>query len=299
MNITSIYRKLQKKTNPNILALDMFGQAIKVLELNGDHNHPSINIWAKKPIQISLEETLRVTIAQLNTKTKYAAVALPYSAILSKVIPINNNLSEKEIEQYCYFIAEKHFETAANTLNLDFHILEQKPNSTDLQVELVATHKERVAAICATLQQVDLIPQFIDVDSIALERAARFNCGDFKDVIALINLNLHNFLIQFIDNTQTIYAHEYSAAATTTLIINGIQLGIATTNKHPGKILLCGEASLCKQLQKELQTKNFSNVAILNPFASFSSKPPELDNSASEFTLCFGLCLRQLENDSD
>jgi type IV pilus assembly protein PilM len=122
-------------------------------------------------------------------KTKTVAVAVSGHHVIIKPIRITR-VSEKELEGAIQWEAEQHIPYAIEDVNIDFQVLPTAPpDSTEMDVLLVAVKKEIINDYIATISTADLIPQVVDVETFALENVyTTFYESVPDEVVALVNL---------------------------------------------------------------------------------------------------------------
>ena len=91
-------------------------------------------------------ECIRSILTRENIACKKAAIAVPDSLAISRVIQVNEILSEDEIEELVVIEADKHIPYPIDEINLDFNVIGTSAKSTAmLDVLIVASRAEHVS----------------------------------------------------------------------------------------------------------------------------------------------------------
>lgn len=178
------------RKKPELLGIDISSAAVKLLELSRLGSHYRVEGYAIVPLPPdavvdknvakaeAIANALRVAIKQSGTRLKQAAVAVPSSMVIAKVITMPASLGEDEMEAQIELEADQYIPYALDEVSLDFVVLgptEQNPDTVD--VLLVASRKENVEDRVAALELAGLKAEIVDVESYALEHACAFILG--------------------------------------------------------------------------------------------------------------------------
>ena len=142
----------------------------------------------------AVANTIKALLVKSNISCKHAAVAVPDSSAISKVIQINDGLSEQEIEELVIMEADKYIPYPIDEVNIDFNVLGPSlKNSAMLDVLIVASRAENVTSRVDVITLAGLEPKIVDVESYAVERAAQLlaselPAGGEKKNIAIIDI---------------------------------------------------------------------------------------------------------------
>lgn len=120
----------------------------------------------------------------------YVAVAVPDLKVISKTIQFEKDLTEEEIENLILLEAERYISYPGDQIDMDFIILENSLQSSNLHVLVVATHKQNITHLIARANKFQAVVKAVDVQSFALERVARLLTSqlDKKDQQKLIGI---------------------------------------------------------------------------------------------------------------
>jgi type IV pilus assembly protein PilM len=178
--------KLLKPKQHSILGIDISSSAVKVLEISGSGDQLIVESYGREELLPgSLEgniikdvdavaSCIKKIVDRFRFTTKQVALAVPDSAVISKVVQINDGLSDQEIEELVIIEADKYIPYPIDEINLDFEVLGHSPkNSAMLDVLIVASRAENVSGRVDAVTKAGLEPKVVDVESYAVERAAQ------------------------------------------------------------------------------------------------------------------------------
>lgn len=173
---------LLKRQKPGMLGIDISTAAVKVLELGKDHDRYRVESFAvsslpqgaivdKAVANVELiGEAVKSALKMSGSRLKTAAVALPTSSVISKVITMPASLSEEELELQIELEADRYIPYPLDEVSLDFEVQGHNAKSPDMMdVLLVASRKENVEDRVAALEFSGLKAMVVDVESYAIE----------------------------------------------------------------------------------------------------------------------------------
>jgi type IV pilus assembly protein PilM len=115
-------------------------------------------------------ETVRKAIKRAGTKNKLCALAVPSSAVITKVITMPASLSDADMETSIQLEADQYIPYALEEVNLDFEVLgpsEKNPETVD--VLLAASRSENVEMRVAAAEMAGLTAKIVDVEAYTIE----------------------------------------------------------------------------------------------------------------------------------
>ncbi len=172
-----------KSKSRRMLGIDITSAFLKVVEISAQDSSFTIENISVTPLSPKMVEghvihdiegiafLLEKIIKQHKIKTKEAVACVPDSAVISRVITINNGLNESEIEELILLEADKYIPFPIEEINLDFEVIgPSSKNETLLDVLIVASRSENVANRAEILTKAGLEAKVIEVESFAVER---------------------------------------------------------------------------------------------------------------------------------
>jgi len=252
--------------------------------------------------------TLKKLVSNAAFVSRKAVVAVPDSAVMTQVIQIHNNLSEREIEALVLMETEQYISYPLSELNIDFKVLGTAPTNPVMQrVLIVATRSENVSNWLEVIRRAGLKVNIVDVESFAIERVIQHPYLDWPaheetKVVVLIHFGIVNICIYVLQGKNIIYSREE--------VIEGEQLCLhiekmlqyffsesqAQSVEH---FFLAGEMVNQLVIKQQVETYFGVDSTLFNPLAmmSFSKKidQHEIMSMASSWMLACGLALRHFE----
>lgn len=217
---------LFKRKKPDLLGIDISTAAVKLLELVRSGSGFRVESYGVVPFPRdamadknianieAIGTAIRTAVKQSGTKLKHAAVAVPGSAVITKLISMPASLSEDELEAQIELEADQYIPYALDEVSLDFVVqgLNDK-NSEMVDVLLVASRKENVGDRVAALESGGLKAEIVDVESYALENACLLITDQLPDrgddqVIAIADVGATMTTLNVVHNHRIIYTRE-------------------------------------------------------------------------------------------
>ena len=223
-NRNCIVLRLYRKPNKGLIGVDISSTSVKLLELsvkNGrywvesyglspliDGSVVEKNILNVENVADALERAMNIA----NPQSSNAAIAVPTSMVIHKVIEMDADMTDDEREVQIRMDAEQYIPFPLDEVSLDFEVLPEKLNSPNrVNVLLVATRTENVDSRVEVLDLVGVEPKIADVESYALERSFEV----FSDTLP-IGVNLVGILdightmttLSVMQNGKIIYTRE-------------------------------------------------------------------------------------------
>lgn len=178
----------------SILGVDIGSSSVRILELSKKGDTYGVLSYAKGLIpetavdgkQIKAPEVISKVIRDLlkneKIKAKRAAIVVPDSSVITKIIQLEDGLSDDEAEELVILEADKYIPYPIDEVNIDFQYLGPSARGGELQdVLVVASRTENVNTRADIVRESGLEVSVVDVGSYAIERT----CQLFKD--SLIN----------------------------------------------------------------------------------------------------------------
>lgn len=215
-----------KSQHHSILGIDISSTSVKILEISGtgdEHSVEGYGSMALPPHAIegnvikNIDEVancIKKILTKEQLKCKRAALAVPDSAAISKVVQISDGLSDQEIEEVVIVEAEKYIPYPIEEINIDFEILGPTPkNSAMNDVLIVASRAENVNNRVEAITRAGLEAKVIDVESYAVERVAQLFAPMLpaqgqKKIIAIIDIGAVYTHLFVLDSMKIIFSRE-------------------------------------------------------------------------------------------
>ena len=262
--------KLFKPKHHSILGIDISSFSVKVLEISGAGDTLCVEGYGREllpPNAIdgnvikdidAVAACIKKLVETAKITCKQVAIAVPDSAVISKVVQINDGLTDQEMEELIIIEADKYIPYPIDEINLDFEIQGHSAKSDSmLDILIVASRAENVNSRVEVLSKAGLEAKFVDVESYAVERAARLfanelPAGGQDKIVAIIDIGGH-------------YTHLF--------VLNGMKLIFSREEKFGGMHLVDAIAEQYNMTTEQALIAKEENklpddydVAVLEPF---------------------------------
>ncbi len=210
-----------------LIGLDISSSSVKMVELadagKGVHRIERYAIEALPRDAVvdgnitnleQVAEAVKRAWKKLGSPTKYAALALPAAAVITKKIILSASLREQEMEVQVESEANQYIPFALEEVNLDFHVIGPAPSSQDeVEVLIAASRKEKVEDRVACAEAAGLKAVVMDVESYATHAAFELVEKQLPDggkdrLIALVDIGANVMNVIMLRNGQQVYTRE-------------------------------------------------------------------------------------------
>ncbi|NIR28127.1 MAG: pilus assembly protein PilM [Gammaproteobacteria bacterium] len=159
-------------------------------------------------------ETIRRAVKRARAHTKYAAVALGGSSVITKVITMPANLGDEAMEGQIELEADQYIPYPLEEVNLDFDVLgPSEKDSETVDVLLAASRSENVDLRVAAVELGGLTCKIVDVEAYALENSVPLIADDLPEggvdkTIAVVDIGATMTTLNVLHNQRIIYTRE-------------------------------------------------------------------------------------------
>jgi type IV pilus assembly protein PilM len=213
------------KSQPALVGVDISSTAVKLLQLSRSGNRYRVEHYAVEPLPpnavvekniVEVEavgEAIKRAVARSGTRARSASAAVAGSAVITKVIPMPDDLDGDELEAQVELEAANYVPYPIDEVNLDFEVLGPMPNTPDtVQVLLAASRSENVEIRASALELGGLTARVMDVESFAIENAFSLLSEQLKTprdgLVALVDSGATMTTLYVLRNGRTIYSRE-------------------------------------------------------------------------------------------
>ncbi|NIN61211.1 MAG: pilus assembly protein PilM [Gammaproteobacteria bacterium] len=171
------------KSTP-VLGIDISATAIKLLELGGSPGKYRVESYSVEPLpansvvdknisdEHAVGEAIGRAVKKSGTKLREAAVAVAGSAVITKIISMPANISDRDMETQINLEADQYIPFPLEEVNIDFEIIGPSAQSDDqVDILLAASRSENIDLRVASLNVGGLKAKVVDVEAFALENA--------------------------------------------------------------------------------------------------------------------------------
>ena len=210
---------------PPLLGVDISSTAVKLLQLSQTGGRYRVEHYAVEPLPpnavvekniVEVEavgEAVKRALTRSGARARHAAAAVAGSAVITKTIPMQADLSDDDMEDQIQVEAGQYIPYPIDEVSLDFEVLGPvKDNPEMVQVLLAASRTENVDVRIAALDMGGLTAQVIDVEAFAMENAFRLIADQLsvpKDaLVALVDVGATMTTLNVLRNQRSIYTRE-------------------------------------------------------------------------------------------
>lgn len=214
------------KTN-TLLGLDISSTSVKLLELSKSGDRYRVEAYGVEPLppnavvekNISDPEgvgaAIKALVARSKTGAKQAAVAVAGSAVITKVIEMQQGLSDNEMETQIEVEADQYIPYPLDEVAIDFEVLGPSPRNEDqVEVLLAACRRENVEMRQAALELGGLTAKVVDIEAYCMKRAFSTLVGpqlgaDADDrVVAILDIGATMTTLSVLSRDRSVYTRE-------------------------------------------------------------------------------------------
>lgn len=217
---------LFKQKQPVVLGLDISSTAIKLLELSRNGDRFRVESYAVEPLPANsviekniadveaVGEAIKRAVKRSASRTKFAAVAVAGSAVITKIIAMPASLTEDEMEQQIELEADQYIPYPLEEVNLDFEVIGPSENDPErIDVLLAASRSENVDIRIAAIELAGLKAKIVDVEAYAMENAFSLLIPQLPEqgidqTIAVIDIGATMTTLNVMHDRKTIYTRE-------------------------------------------------------------------------------------------
>lgn len=222
-------KDLFSKKVPQILGLDIGTRYVKAVLLGKDGEHCSVQDFACEAIVgnafvdrdikdfDAVSNAIRKVKLALKIKSKDVAVAVSGSTVISKVVFMDPDQSDIELESQIEIEADSLIPYPLDEVYVDFEELgPSAAHSEKVDVLLSAAHRDMVDSRVTLLREVEFEPKVVDVEGYALGNAIKeFGAFEVDEdgqaaPLCCINIGFSQLLISVFDDERVAYTKEHN-----------------------------------------------------------------------------------------
>ncbi len=218
-------KSLFSKKAKTIIGLDIGTKFVKAVSLEISESGTRLNSFACEPIignafserEIkdfdALNKTLKKVKLNLKDKNKYCALAVSGSSVISKLVYMEPDQSDFELETQIELEADSLIPYPLSEVYMDFE--ELRPSEAHVgkvEVLLSAAHKDLIDSRITVVREVSLEPKIIDIESNSLSEAFIQYIDDSieeEEIICCVNVGASLLQLTVVQNSEVIYAKEH------------------------------------------------------------------------------------------
>jgi len=219
------------QSSPGRLAgIDISTSAVKVVELVNDGQNYRVESYGVAPLPSeavaareikdidAVSNAVQTAIARSGTTVTRAAIAMRSSAVITKVVQLNANLSADELEDTIKLEASRYIPYSIDEVSLDFEVLGNAQtlrgeDAQQMDVLIAACRRENMETYVDIVNDAGIEVEVVDVEPYALERACQLLRADLPEqgkdkTILIIDIGAEMTTLTVLYNMQTVYMRE-------------------------------------------------------------------------------------------
>ncbi|MES1992610.1 MAG: pilus assembly protein PilM [Pseudomonadota bacterium] len=217
---------LFKRRIKPLLGLDISSTAVKLIELGGDLQQPQVVSYAAvglSPDSVTekqvadpeaVGQAIRKAVKQSGTRTREAVIAVGGATVISKVITMPAELSERELEQQIRVEADQYIPYPLEEVGMDFEVIGPSAEEDHaVEVLLAACRSETIENRVAAVHLGGLACRIVDIESNALENAciligAQFSLKNPDQGVAVIDIGATTTTLNIMQGGNIVYSRD-------------------------------------------------------------------------------------------
>ncbi len=214
-----------KKSNI-LLGLDISSTSVKLLELSQANDKYRVESYSVEPLPPNavvekniadvegVGEAIKRVLSRSKSNSKLAAVAVAGSAVITKTIEMDAEMSDDDMENQITVEADQYIPYPLDEVALDFEVLGLSDrNPEQVEVLLAACRRENVEMREAALDMGGIKPAVVDIEAHAMKRAfdlLKAQLGDNADdlIVAIIDIGATMTTLSVLAEDKAIYTRE-------------------------------------------------------------------------------------------
>lgn len=175
----------KSRTKP-LLGIDISSTAVKLIELGGQRQQLQVTSYAAVGLPAdsvvdkqvvdpeAVGQAIRKAVKQSGTRTRDVVVAVGGATVISKVISMPADLSDRELEQQIRLEADQYIPYPLEEVGMDFEVIGPSATEDDsVDVFLAACRTDAIDNRVAAIHLGGLTCKIVDIESNALENACQ------------------------------------------------------------------------------------------------------------------------------
>jgi len=221
MGILSLFEQKKKP----VLGLDVSSTTVKLLEFSRQGDGYRVENYAVRALPPNavveknindvevVAQIIKAVVQSSRTKLKDAAVAVPGSSVITKVIEMPSDMSDEALETQISLEADQYIPYPLEEVAIDFDVLGvSEKNPDQIEVLLAACRRENVDMRATMLDLAELQAKVVDVEAYTMERAFSLVQEQLEDqeeqIVAIVDIGATMTTLSVLVDGKTIYTRE-------------------------------------------------------------------------------------------
>jgi len=221
-----MFKNLFNKKAPLMVGVDVGTHSIKAVVFSQDSDGYTLEAYAVEPIpkgvivdrEVQDIDGMALVMNKIRKKIpkaySHAVAAVSGSTVITKVIYMDVNLSDEDLEGQIEIEADSLIPYPLNEVSLDFEKLEvNQMDPSKVNVLLSAARTQSIEALCECIENAGFEVKVVDVESYALSRACEICLSQLPEqerdgVTALVDVGASMTLFGVVENGVNIYTRD-------------------------------------------------------------------------------------------
>lgn len=211
----------------SVIGVDISSSAVKMVELTASsHQKYCLESYATTALSddavvdgniVKLDQVVEAVARcwrALGAKEKNVALALPTSAVITKKVLMNKNLSPDEMESQVQLEASQYIPFSLDEVNIDFCAVDNVANlQGDIEVVIAASRKEKIEDRVAAVEGAGLKAVIMDIDHYAIEAVLslapeQLINGGHHQTMMVVDIGANTMKINVLHDLQSVYMRD-------------------------------------------------------------------------------------------
>ncbi|MFA9202376.1 MAG: pilus assembly protein PilM [Flavobacteriales bacterium] len=213
----------RRKHNASLVGLDISSTSVKLLELSIQDGRYRVESYGVEPLPTNavVEKNIADTegvgdaierlVKRARPRTRAAAAAVTGSAVITKVIDMEPDLTDDERETQIRLDADQYIPYPLSEVNLDFEVIGPSAVPNRVSVLLAASRSENIEQRVDTLEIGGLTAKVMDIEAYAMERAFSLiidTLPSSPEIVAIIDIGHTMTTLNVLRDEKIIYTRE-------------------------------------------------------------------------------------------
>ena len=213
----------RRKHNASLVGLDISSTSVKLLELSIQDGRYRVESYGVEPLPTNavVEKNIADTegvgdaierlVKRARPRTRAAAAAVTGSAVITKVIDMEPDLTDDKRETQIRLDADQYIPYPLSEVNLDFEVIGPSAVPNRVSVLLAASRSENIEQRVDTLEIGGLTAKVMDIEAYAMERAFSLiidTLPSSPEIVAIIDIGHTMTTLNVLRDEKIIYTRE-------------------------------------------------------------------------------------------
>ena len=213
----------RRKHNASLVGLDISSTSVKLLELSIQDGRYRVESYGVEPLPSNavverniadtegVGDAIERLVKRARPRTRMAAAAVTGSAVITKVIDMEVDMTDDERETQIRLDADQYIPYPLSEVNLDFEVIGPSAVPNRVSVLLAASRSENIEQRVDTLEIGGLTAKVMDIEAYAMERAFALiidTLPSSPEIVAIIDVGHTMTTLNVLRDEKIIYTRE-------------------------------------------------------------------------------------------